>query len=307
MHLIVAFAAPLSDAGRAALAQQPAPELERWLAGADASDRDAGEADSLVPPHERALARALGWPVDDADAAALPWAARLASRDGIAVGDAAWGLLSPAHWRVGADAVHLADPRTLDLDAATSRALFDAVRPSFESEGVALAWGAPLRWYASHPSLEGLATASLDRVVGRNVDRWLPRQPAARLMRRLQSEVQMLLHAHPANAAREAAGRLPVNSFWLSGCGRARAGTAHDAQLDERLSVPALAEDWAAWGDAFAALDAALPSLAPTRLTLCGERGALRFDARTRRRPLWQRVAARVGGRPRRHAWADAL
>ena len=87
------------------------------------------------------------------------------------------------------------------------------------SEGYTLAWGAALRWYVAHESLQGLATASLDRVIGRNIDAWLPRQPEAKRLRRLQNEVQMLLHRHPVNEAREAAGALPVNSFWLSGCG----------------------------------------------------------------------------------------
>ena len=36
-----------------------------------------------------------------------------------------------------------------------------------------------------------------------------------RRVRRLQSEVQMLLHTHPLNAAREDRGDLTVNSFWL--------------------------------------------------------------------------------------------
>jgi hypothetical protein len=304
VHLIVAFAAPLSDAGRAALSQQQAPQLERWLADATEASRDLDDVSSLVPPHERAFARALGWPVH-ADGP-LPWAAWLAAQEGIAVGDAAWGLLTPAHWRVGADAVHLADPRTLDLDTTTSKALFDAVRPLLDSEGIALEWGAPLHWFASHPSLAALATASLDRVVGRNVDRWLPRQPEVRLLRRLQSEVQMRLHAHPLNQAREVQGRLPVNSFWLSGCGVPLAQTTHDAQLDERLTVPALAEDWPSWREAFDALDASLASRPPTRLTLCGERGAVTYDARPR--SLWQRVSAHLP-RPRRarHAWARGL
>jgi hypothetical protein len=158
-------------------------------------------------PHERALARSLGWPAD----APLPWAARLAAADGVDVGTRPWGLLTPVHWRVGTDAVHLADPRELGLDEAASRAAFDAVRPLFDSEGFTMAWGAPLRWYASHPMLATLATVSIERVVGRNVDRWLPAQRDARLVRRLQSEVQMLLHSHPLNAAREAAGAAGVH------------------------------------------------------------------------------------------------
>jgi hypothetical protein len=284
VHLIVPFASPLSDAGRQALAQLQTPRLDAWLAGSQERDRDEADEWAPSPPHERVFARALGW--NDGRA---PWAARQAATDGIEVGDRAWGLLTPVHWRVGTDAVHLADPRALALDEATSRVLFDAARPLFESEGFALAWGAPLRWYASHPLLADLPTASLDRVIGRNVDRWLPAQREARLVRRLQNEVQMLLYTHPANEQREAAGLLPVNSFWLSGCGSAVPEAVHDATLDEGLAAPALAEDWTGWTAAWAALDASLALRAPTTLTLCGERSALTLAPRTS--TLWQRLA----------------
>ncbi len=141
------------------------------------------------------------------------------------------------HWRVGADAIHLADPRSLELDEPASRTLFDAVRPLFESEGFALHWGAPLRWYASHADLAAMPTASLDRVVGRSIDRWLPAEPSARLVRRLQNEVQMLLYTHPVNIEREAAGALTVNSFWLSGCGVLQRDAKYDVQVDDRLTA----------------------------------------------------------------------
>lgn len=275
MHLIVPFASPLSDAGRQALAQLQTPRLDAWLANSAELARDDGDEWALTPPHERAFAHALGW----ADGHA-PWAARRAAADGIDVGDRPWGLLTPVHWRVGTDAVHLADPQALGLDEAASRTLLDAVRPLFESEGFALAWGAPLRWYAAHPMLADLPTAPLDRVIGRNVDRWLPAQREARLVRRLQNEVQMLLHTHPMNEAREAAGLPAVNSFWLSGCGVARAQAPHDAQLDERLSAPALAEDWPAWAAAWTELDASLAARTPSTLTLCGERSALTLAPR---------------------------
>jgi len=209
--------------------------------------------------------------------------------DGIDVGDRPWGLLTPVHWRVGADAIHLADPRALALDEPSSRALLDAVRPLFEGEGFVVTWGAPLRWYASHPSLAALATASLDRVVGRNVDRWLPAQRDARIVRRLQNEVQMMLHTHSINVAREDAGALPVNSFWLSGCGIAQAEARNGVQLDDRLRESALAEDWPAWMAAWTALDAGLAALPLTRLTLCGERSAATFTPADP--SVWQRLA----------------
>jgi hypothetical protein len=276
MHWIVAFA-------RTAFEPVATPGLDAMVARSATEARDDGEIDSPHPPHERALARALGWPV--ADDAPLPWAARAARADGIEVGTHAWALVTPVHWRVGSDAVHLADPRELGLTDADSRALFDAVRPLFETEGITLTWGAATRWYASHASFEGLATASLDRVIGRSVDAWLPAQREARLVRRLQNEVQMLLHTHPLNAAREATGALPVNSFWLSGCGVARAEAGVAVRIDDRLARPALANDEAGWRAAWAALDAELAAASAfDRFTLCGERASITLVPR---RPTW--------------------
>lgn len=298
MHLVIPFAAPLSEAGRAALAGVDGPRLAELLARCGPPQRDEGDEWSLSPPHERALARALGWQGwqgwQGGDGT-LPWAARQARADGIEPGARAWGLLSPVHWHVGTDQVSLLPPSALMLSEAESQQLFEAVQPLFTSEGFELAWGGALRWYAAHEGLAGLRTASLDRVIGRNVDRWLGSDVASRplgLVRRLQSEVQMLLHEHPVNEARQARGLLAVNSFWLSGCGVAQAepsatAVAATLQVDERLREPALADDWAAWAQAWETLDAGPVAdlLAAARagqaaeLTLCGERAAAHFVA----------------------------
>ncbi len=283
MHLLIPFAAPLSDAGRQAAATLALPHLRGLLAGWAEVQRDAADEWSLSPPHERALALALGW---QGGSGQLPWAARAARADGIDPDDLAWGLLTPAHWHLGTEQVSLLDPAALMLDDAGSRALFAAVLPLFLSEGYALHYGAPLRWYAAHESLDTLATPSLDRVIGRNVDAWLGQDPAARPLRRLQSEVQMLLHTHPINDERAARGLLPVNSFWLSGCGPAQPETGAPPQVDDRLRRPALAEDWAAWVKAWDTLDAGpLAKLRdcaahglPAALTLCGERAWVRYE-----------------------------
>lgn len=285
MHVVVPFAAPLSDAGRDVLSSLKLPALERLLREFAPVGRDDGDELSLSPPHERVLARALGLAGPDG---ALPFAAHEAHQAGVATADLAWGRITPVHWHVGTDQVSLTDPAVLGLGEDEARALFDAVHPLFESEGVLLLQQAPGAWLAAHESLREQPTASLDRVIGRNVDRWLPR--GAPLMRRLQMEVQMLLYTHPVNDAREAAGALPVNSFWLSHCGAhqpARAATG--LHVEDRLRGPALAEDWAAWADAWRALDAALPPTL-TALTLAGERSAVRLEVRAR--GLWQRMAA---------------
>jgi len=289
MHLLIPFAAPLSEAGRQALATLSLPRLQALLARLAEVERDEGDEWCLSPPHERTLARALGL---QGGAGLLPWAARQAAADGVDVGELAWGLLTPVHWHLGTDQVSLLDPERLLLDEATSRALFEAVLPLFTSEGFVLRWAAPQRWYAAHESLAALPTASLDRVIGRNVDGWLGSEPAARRIRRLQSEVQMLLYTHPRNAEREARGLLPVNSFWLSGCGVLQHGAAEppQAQVDERLRGPALNDDWAAWAKAWLTLDegplAELLAMAeqgrPVRLMLCGERSGVGFETAPR-------------------------
>jgi hypothetical protein len=269
MHLLIPFAAPLSEAGRQALAALRLPRLQALLAGRT-GERDEGDEYALSPPHERALARAWGWAGSDGR---LPFAARQAALDGLDPGDLAWGQLTPVHWHVGTEQVSLADPESLLLDEAASRDFHDAVCGLFTSEGFLVHWGAPTRWYLAHESLADLPTASLDRVIGRNVDRWLPAGAAARRWRRLQSEVQMLLYTHALNDEREARGLPTVNSVWLSGCGPAQAVGA-EVRVDERLRGRALAEDWPGWARAWQQIDEELPALAPTRLTLCGERAS---------------------------------
>lgn len=295
MHLLIPFAAPLSDAGRHTVASLPLPNLQLLLARWAEVQRDDGDAWTLSPPHERALALAFGW---HGGHGLLPWAARAAQQDGIAPGDLAWGLLTPAHWHLGTDQISFVDPAGLMLDDASARGLFDAVQPLFTSEGFAMHYGAAQRWYIAHDSLATLATASLDRVIGRNVDAWLGGDPAARQLRRLQNEVQMLLYTQPINDAREARGLLPVNSVWLSGCGVAQVARGPEPVVDERLRGPALADDWAAWANAWETLDAgpvaALAQAAArgeaVTLTLCGERSSARFAPA--QRSLLQRLRA---------------
>jgi hypothetical protein len=306
MHCIVPFAAPGSEAGLAVLSTLHWPRLTALLPRLSLVDRDEGEATSFSPPHERVLARALGWRGlgKARDDGRWPFAARQAHADGLDPGTKAWGLVSPAHWHVGTDQVSLADPEALQLGEPTSRALFAAVAPLFEGEGMTFTYGRPTRWYVSHESLQGLRTASLDRVAGRNVDPWLGgtgadegSTQALRRWRRLQSEVQMLLHSHALNAERERLGLLPINSFWLSGCGAAQPEPPGPTiQLESSLRGFALAEDWAGWADAWhrieegtlLGLEVALRRGGDIWLTLCGERSAATFA------PLRGGMAARL-------------
>lgn len=301
MHLLIPFASGVSPAAAHTLGTLQLPFLSKLLIRLKAVSQDGSDEYSFSTPHETALASAWGWQVVDG---ALPWAAHQAQLDGIDVGESAWGLLTPAHWHVGRDHITMADPQALKLNDVESKDLMAALQPLFADDGWTLHWGAAERWYASHPSFADLRCASLDRVIGRNVDLWLPNTPQVKTIRRLQSEAQMLLYAHPLHDERQARGELPVNSFWLSGSGVRQFAKSQlpknvDAvQVDNRLRAPLLAEDWASWADAWTALDAsAIADLLgrsqrgeTVSLTLCGERHSQRFDSAPQ--SLWQRVSS---------------
>ena len=313
MHLLIPFASALSDTASQVLRDLPLPNLARLLGRSPMTQRDDAEVYTLSTPHERALAAAAGWHGADG---CLPFAAQSAVADGIDVGNAAWGLVTPTHWHVGRDHVTLSEPSALNLDDTGSRAAFELVRGLFESEGFRFEWGAAMRWYAAHPSLADLPCASLDRVIGRNVELWMrpsadPDSPA-KLMRRLQSELQLLLYPHALNEEREQRGELPLNSFWLSGCGVAQAVHGTLPQVNTSLRAPLLAEDWTEWAQAWRALDdggiaaclAASTAGQPVAITLCGDRGAHRFESTSQ--GLWQRVVQRWKA-PSPHLVLEAL
>jgi hypothetical protein len=137
----------------------------------------------------------------------------------------------------------------------------------------------------------------------------MPRTEAARLVRRLQNEMQMLLYTHPVNDSRNQQGLLPVNSFWLHGSGELPAlpkppvGTSAP-QVTIDLREPALAEDWSSWAQAWQALDAGpvaalgaeLAAGRPARLTLCGERQAQSWAAQPQ--PIWQIIMNKIRPQP---------
>jgi hypothetical protein len=185
----------------------------------------------------------------------------------------------------------LTDPATLDLQEEDSRALLAAMQPYFVTEGITLHYAAPTRWLADGEIFRTLPSASLDRVLGRDVGPWLPGIKEIRL---LQNEMQMLLYTHPLNDQRGAQGQLSVNSFWLSGSGALPDGftpaPSTSVAAPRHLAASAFTDDWSAYAQAWTALDAsegarllALQQRGETvRLSLCGERNALTFEtART--------------------------
>lgn len=293
-HLLIPFASLYvePESGTIDWSRLVLPNLTWLLTRLQADPVDTGTEDSLSPPHERALAKALG--LGQTADGLIPWAALQASR----LADSStmtkltpgqgWAVITPCHWQLATSHVAMEDPAQLLLTEQESRALLAAMQPYFEEDGLSLHYVAPTTWLAQGDVFRDLPTASLDRVAARKVDDWLPRSASARALRRLQNEMQMLLYTHPVNDARTDQRQRPVNSFWISGTGTLPAGLNPSAaaptmptMLTEASRTGHTGTWMAAWqqvdNTACAALRERLVAGQPVQLTLCGERSAQHY------------------------------
>jgi len=290
------------------LAKADLPHLRAWLAAAkrvevQVDQPRASLLATLTPPHERAWAQAVGWPEVDG---ALPWAAQAAVQAGLVnsaeLASSGWAFISLCNWQVSHGQVTLGDPAHLQIDATTDAVLFQAMHTFFAEDGIVLHPHKPGQWLAQSPVFVDLPTASLDRVIGRNIDPWLVGcevaanllSSAAKLLRRLQNEMQMLLYTHPVNDGRG----LTINSFWVHGTGSWPVAqvTAKAPVVIPTLRQCALQQDFMGWLEAWQQVDAQViaPLLARAaagdaqRLVLCGDHEFHVYDSATP--SLWQRL-----------------
>ena len=295
MHLLIPHASALGEACAHTLGDLALPRLAELLGLLQPAAAPLGTDEySANTPFELTVAALRG-----AAPGPVPTAAWLAGGLGLESA-AAWALLTPIHLSVGSDQITAFAPDALNLDASESRAIFDSLAELWPAaEGWLAHWAGPTQWLVAHDKFRGLESASLDRVVQRSVDPWMPE---ARALRTFQNEIQMLLHRNPLIEAREARGQLVLNSVWISGCGVTSGGPLPaEVQIDDRLREPLLAGDWATWAEAWRALDAGpvaqLLAKAragePVRLTLSGERLAQTYQLRQRNglQKLWQSFA----------------
>lgn len=276
-HLIISYAAADEPGCLQTLQNLQLPHLAQLLKQRQATATDTGEAEDFAPPHERALAHALHLPTR-----ATPWAALHLLQSGQAVGDTPCAFITPCVWTIAPDQVRMGELAAAAMTEDESRALLAILQPWFAEDGVALAYDRPDRWLAQGEVFRGLETAALDRIALRDVRPWLPNKDQAAVLHRLQTETQMLLYTHAWSDAREAAGKAPINSFWVHGAGALPASYRLPAQvpvLNTDLRQPALAGHWPGWQQQWQALDSgALAELArhpASVLTLCGEKNAV--------------------------------
>ncbi|MEP7330227.1 MAG: hypothetical protein ABI777_13540 [Betaproteobacteria bacterium] len=142
---------------------------------------------------------------------------------------------------IGTDAIARADPIALvagrdnvllngrvdDVSAADTQAILDRMNTHFADDGLVFFAPRPDTWFVRLIGIDPPQTTSLARVHGA-IHGHLPRGIAAGRWKRWMSEMQMLLHDDPRNAARERNGQMPVTGLWIADAGPA-VTTAGDA------------------------------------------------------------------------------
>lgn len=166
-------------------------------------------------PAERWLCEAFG--IKGGELRELPIGALRLLGDGGDPGTDAWLCADPVHLRFSRNTL-VVDAAGPDLGMDEAAQLVAALNEHLADFGEFLA-PHPRRWYLRAKAAPRIATHSPAAVAGRTLEPFLPQGEDARDWRRLINEAQVLLHNHPLNAAREAAGRPTANSLWPWGAG----------------------------------------------------------------------------------------
>ena len=93
-----------------------------------------------------------------------------------------------------------------------ARELVAALNTPFAQDGLVFRAPRPARWYLGLDRVPALVTRALPDVAGKDIDRYLPTGDDRLRWHHVLNEIQMLLHAHPVNQAREALNQPAINS-----------------------------------------------------------------------------------------------
>ena len=196
-----------------------------------------GDRDSLAGAQHARLFDILprGWPV----------AAVTRQRDAGDASQSAWLRADPAYVRPDINGARLlAYGTALALTPEEVDELLRPLRPLFGDSGFTIDAPVPSRWYLRLPREARLPVFhGPDEALGADLFEHLPDGAEGRRWRALLSEAQVVLHNHPVNARRAAAGKAPVNSLWFWGASAMpdHVTTTHTAIFSDDEAVHAFA------------------------------------------------------------------
>ncbi|MFA7239024.1 MAG: hypothetical protein WC091_02855 [Sulfuricellaceae bacterium] len=139
--------------------------------------------------------------------------------DGGVPGSDYWLRVDPVSVRLMRNRLVLFAGNDIAPGAEEASALCAALTRHFSAENLHFSAPHPRRWYLRLPVAPKLHTHPPAQVSGRDIRHFMPGGADSAGFHKLLNEAQMLLHAHPLNEAREAAGLPPINSIWPWGGG----------------------------------------------------------------------------------------
>ncbi|MDH5181471.1 MAG: hypothetical protein OEZ39_13530 [Gammaproteobacteria bacterium] len=145
-------------------------------------------------------------------------------------GDDWYLCVDPVFIQADLTAAYLLAHEALNLQSDEATQLIATLNNHFAQDGWQISMAAEQRWYLTGSGKTSIRTTVMHEAMGRHMGHCLPVGDDASYWRSVMNEVQMLLHEHPVNQAREAAGQLPVNSVWLWGEGHLPKAAQHKWQ-----------------------------------------------------------------------------
>jgi len=188
-----------------------APGLEKLLAYSNIDDTTA---DPAYGGYENVSARHFFGDQESFALAKMALAGEQNSgRDGF------WMRADPVRLVADRDQLVMAGQWGLDITSREVADIMESLNHFYQDQQWQFTAPHPLRWYMRIPQPVHLHTSPLSLVTGKPIDAWLPQGEHATQFHAVLNEIQMLLHQHPVNIARENAGMPVINSVWFWGQG----------------------------------------------------------------------------------------
>ena len=131
-----------------------------------------------------------------------------------------WMRADPVHLRIEQNHIMLADSQAFQISKEEAEQIAQDLNHNLSHQyGFSLLPLRPDRWYIRTSRAPEIQTYTLGQVTCMNINNFLPTGSESVIWHKIFNEIQMLLHDHPVNQARESRGELTINSVWFWGGG----------------------------------------------------------------------------------------
>ncbi|MCU7838036.1 MAG: hypothetical protein KZQ94_01510 [Candidatus Thiodiazotropha sp. (ex Troendleina suluensis)] len=130
-----------------------------------------------------------------------------------------WALATPVYLLADRDRLILLKPDEQVVSQQDSDQLTELFNNYFEEDGLSLIAVSPTEWFIRVPYCPDLTTFTMEAVVGRHIEDYLPKGPDAKNWRKFLNEIQMLFFHSELNQQKSITGEAVINSLWFSGFG----------------------------------------------------------------------------------------